>query len=202
MSLPPMPDNETGQPRPPRAPLALEWKYPTTTEEDPSVVPAPPEGHGPALEWYYKRGVPIWYTSVLIIALLAVVYTVVTLSFSWTSTWWLWLLFFLGPIYGLALRRGCWCVAGANWYQHGDEYVNTYELTSVAIIQAARDTLELKDRDGNEITPHLDDAQRNQALWDLVYNGILHSVHRGGATTNERARLLLQLGQTRHDVAE
>jgi hypothetical protein len=35
--------------------------------------------------------------------------------------------------------------------------------------------------------------QDNPDLWNLVYNGILHSVHHGGATANERARQRLHL---------
>lgn len=33
-------------------------------------------------------------------------------------------------------------------------------------------------RHGNEVHSQLWTIQQNQALWDLVYNGILHSVHR------------------------
>jgi len=35
--------------------------------------------------------------------------------------------------------------------------------------------------------------QQNPELWNLVYNGIRHSVHRGGAETNRRALDRLQL---------
>ncbi|MEU6131115.1 hypothetical protein ABZ805_18245 [Saccharopolyspora sp. NPDC047091] len=51
----------------------------------------------------------------------------------------------------------------------------------------------LTDGYGGSARAPLHQIQRNRALWDLVYNGIAHSVHRGPATATGRALDLLKL---------
>lgn len=199
MTLPPKPDEQTGEPRPPQAPIAVDWKRREITDRAAHDVPAAPNGHGPALEWHRDPGGSFWVTALLVAGGLVVVFSVVTWGFEWVTTWWLWLFFLTGPLLGIRVARSCWYSAGADWYQQGDNFVSTYYLGSVHLRAGLIDNLELKDRNGNEVNAQLDDIQRNQALWDLVYNGILHSVRNGGAETNDRARLLLELGDTHSD---
>ncbi len=52
--LPPKPDPQTGEPRPPHAPLEPDWKRPEDKHENgESKVPQSPEREGPILEWFY-----------------------------------------------------------------------------------------------------------------------------------------------------
>ena len=41
--------------------------------------------------------------------------------------------------------------------------------------------MEFKDRDGRYLDTKLEDLQQDRGMWDLIYNGILHSVIAGGA---------------------
>lgn len=105
----------------------------------------------------------------------------------------------LGILVGMALvsylSSGGKCSAGADWYMVGQRFVDTYELTSVkvgrAVSEVSRD-LVMKDSSGRKVRTTLGSLQKNPLLWDLVYNGIRHSV-RNGASTNRDARLYLEL---------
>ncbi|RFU43300.1 hypothetical protein DZF91_01820 [Actinomadura logoneensis] len=68
--------------------------------------------------------------------------------------------------------------AGADWLRKGRIWVDVYNLVEVEIEPRKRnaDFLVLKDRAGRSITVGVDDVQENARLWELVYNGILHSV--------------------------
>jgi len=83
--------------------------------------------------------------------------------------------------------------AGANWYKYGRRYVKIYELTSVKVKGTPGSwALDLRDAEGRKVWTELDPIPQNPRLWDLVYNGIRHSV-RNGAETNQRALDRLQL---------
>ncbi|HEX5494071.1 MAG TPA: hypothetical protein VFX70_05785, partial [Mycobacteriales bacterium] len=70
----------------------------------------------------------------------------------------------------------------------------TYELTKVALKRSgANMMLDLVDRDGRTLRVPWSRLQYNRALWDLVYNGILHSVYVGHAETDLGARNHLKL---------
>lgn len=90
--------------------------------------------------------------------------------------------------------------AGAEWVALSDDaYVNTYELTTVKVhVDGAAHSIEMVDHNGRYLRPKIGSLQRNHRLWDLVYNGILHSVHVGGAETNKRARDYLRLDHPPH----
>ncbi|HVW43697.1 MAG TPA: hypothetical protein VHC18_20345 [Amycolatopsis sp.] len=63
--------------------------------------------------------------------------------------------------------------------------VKTYELTEITVRGTAAGgyNIELRDRNGGEADTALDFLYENHDLWDLVYNGIRHSVAAGAATT-------------------
>lgn len=88
--------------------------------------------------------------------------------------------------------------AGANWFRRARRsWVATYDLVSVRVTKAwAANNLELKDSAGRGLSVKLTDIQENHRLWDLVYNGILHSVYSGRARTNQLARETLRLQET------
>ena len=89
--------------------------------------------------------------------------------------------------------RNSTCAAGAEWFFHGGRWVRQYELTSVKVkMRFSLRYLRMTDRGGRTVTTFLGDLQTNQELWDLVYNGIRHSVA-AGAETNWVARRALEL---------
>jgi hypothetical protein len=52
--LPPKPDPQTGEPKPPQAPGFIGTKNPNARDRitDPAHTPSPPAGQGPVLAWY------------------------------------------------------------------------------------------------------------------------------------------------------
>ncbi|GAB3549123.1 hypothetical protein J2S53_004142 [Actinopolyspora lacussalsi] len=116
-------------------------------------------------------------------------------GFSWMTTWWLWLFVVLSPLPFLFVGRAIRISAGADWLRYGKTgFVSTYELTTAKITTGgASRYLELTDEHGNSAYAPLHNLQMNRELWDLVYNGILHSVRGNGAETNKLARTFLDL---------
>lgn len=194
--LPPKPDPQTGEPRPPRAPLEPGWKMPGDKHKNGlSKVPQPPEGEGPLLEWFYPtRGTGLIMGTIMSVIMIGF-FTLKDFGFSWMTTWWLWLFVLPWPLLILLLTRNNRLSAGADWLgydKHG--LIKTYELTKVEVtVGGFARYLVLEDRNGNAMRAQFGDLQQNRELWDLVYNGILHSVHAHGAQTNKMARDYLRL---------
>ncbi|MGH3387447.1 MAG: hypothetical protein ACRDOO_01050 [Actinomadura sp.] len=91
--------------------------------------------------------------------------------------------------------------AGADWLLYRKEWIKTYELASIKLgVPRSRDTLILKDGDGRKFSMGLKMLQDNPEIWDLVYNGMLHSAHHGRATVNDCARERLLLDPRLHLV--
>lgn len=152
------------------------------------------------LEWYHGAVDSIWMSSLFVAALCSAIITLKDWGFGWTGTWYLWAL-----VVGPALLWAVWHVliadrwgisAGADWLALKSGYIDLYELTEVEVIGTSGGLawdLELTDKKGSELSINIRELQANQALWDLVYNGILYSVQRGSARTNQRALDKLRL---------
>lgn len=194
-SLPPKPDRQTGEPRPPHAPVGPQWKPEDQPDKRGTPAPAPPDGQGPTLEWHRDAGVPAWFAATLFGVLAAIVVSVSYGGVDWVEEWWAWLVVVLCAIFPIPFTRPTWYSAGADWYRPGNKrYLKTYELISVKITpQGAQLGFDLQDRDGQVVLVKMEEMQKNRELWDLVYNGILHSVYRNGAETNTAARNYLHL---------
>lgn len=124
--------------------------------------------------------------------------TVNSWSFGWVlrpSFSFFWVLSFGAGWLIYKIFSNVWLAAGATWLQNGRYWVDVYQLTEVKIGAAGvNQVLRLKDSAGREIRSlKLRDVQRNQALWDLAYNGIRHSVATGGASPSQGTRRILQL---------
>ncbi len=79
--------------------------------------------------------------------------------------------------------------AGADWCRYGKYWIKIYELTEVKMRQSYTGWyIELTDADGRKLEQFIPGIQANTELWDLVYNGILHSVIKGGAKIDQRSR--------------
>ena len=129
--------------------------------------------------------------------LITVGYTVLHQDIGWMSIWWMWLIpLVIAPLIALAMRSES-CSAGADWFAIGKRFVDTYALSSVEVKAPTHyRELELEDSSGRRTSVQLMTVQANRDLWDLVYNGILHSVVHGGADTNALARRALKLPTT------
>lgn len=199
--LPPMPDIQTGEPRPPHAPVESGNEKPGHRRESArGKVPQPPPGEGPLLEWFYPDRTTRLIAGLCCVVLGIVIYTLKDWGFGWVDNVWLWLILVPWPILFLVTGRNLRMSAGADWFAYGKRgFVKTYELSSVdVVIDGAAHSLKLKDRNGGSIHAQINDVQQNHELWDLVYNGILNSVHRGSAAANDRARGYLQLDAPPH----
>ena len=140
----------------------------------------------------------------LLFAQLAVVVaidTVATVLIRGLSTFtlvWLWLVPVLTIAYISQVRRILKkpnvAAAGADWYSSGGRRVRTYELAEVKVIKRDRsEYLRLTDSDGHTMEVSYRYIRGNRLIWDLVFNGILHSVVNGRAKTNARLHTTLGL---------
>ncbi len=189
--LPPKPNPKTGEPRPPRAPVHGETNMRAHNPAAPT--PRPPKGCDRTLESYVVSNRTAWSGGVFTV-LLFVIAATLFYGFSWASKWWTWVFIVLVAAAIVFLIRGTFCAAGADWVRTRNGWVKTYELVVVEMhLNGTSIDLFLKDSSDRSLNNQIADLQANRALWDLVYNGIRHSVA-NGAKTNGYARGALNLG--------
>lgn len=200
--LPPKPDPETGRPRPPRAPVDTgSGGGSGSSERNERHKPSPPPGQARTLEWFKasrRRSIVAGIGGSVAILGGTVI---LTLDSKWLSMWWVWLIAIsVGLLVGSSIRVSS-CAAGAEWFAVGNNWVDLYNLSSVEVKAPThyREII-LKDRSGRQADYQLMDIQENQDLWDLVYNGILHSVVKGGAETNTLGQSALKLPPQPHHL--
>ncbi len=190
-----MPDLDTGEPRPPAAPRG-ESTANAMTRPGPmrGRHPGIPEELGPVLEWSLPSNRDRWLISGGMVTLLVVYLTVVN-GVEWITMWPVWL--FVAAVVPFIFWRfgGEWFAAGAVWAQVGKSWVNTYELVEIKFsVDGLNRVLRLKDSSGREIYSfRLRNMQANPRMWDLVYNGILHSLASGNCEITPKARKVLML---------
>jgi hypothetical protein len=109
--------------------------------------------------------------------------------------WELWLgLAIVGFLIGLTQLKGTRCAAGVEWVRGRKSWVRTYDLVKVKSgPSAGGPNIIMGDSGGRSLSISLATLQQDRLLWDLVYNGILHSVIAGGAETNGAVHLHLRL---------
>lgn len=159
-----------------------------------------PDGQGPVLEWRQETLRSSIIAGVILVLIGACIPTFNSTGFAWLTQWGWWLYLALCFVVGFAVFRGTWTAAGATWLQNGKAWVATYELTRIEVkASGTNQMLRLTDSAGRSIgSLKLMAVQRNQALWDLVYNGILHSVTTGKANPSPGSRKILKLPATRN----
>lgn len=192
LALPPKPDPTSGVPHPPPAPR--EWHgNPAAEERDPSRAVGVPRDQGPALEAYTPNRRSRVVTALQSMGVMVAGITLLNAGFGWVSQWFAWVFIVgFGAVGFFTVASGT-CAAGAEWFACGKRWVKQYELTSITVrMRFSKRYLHLVDRDGRKVVLFIGDAQENQELWDLVYNGIRHSVA-AGAETNWVARRALEL---------
>ena len=196
--LPPKPDPMTGRPRPPRGPAAVKGTRKASPARDDALVgaPPPPPDQGPVLAWYRSSR-----SYVIQLGILGFIVTAVLLSardgfhFHWVKYWWAWLILVLaGVLIGLTQRKGLECSAGVEWVRGRKTWVRTYELVKVKLsVGVGQFYLSMQDCDGRSMSLAVAALQEDPLMWDLVYNGVLHSVIAGGAETNGQLHRFLRV---------
>ncbi|GAA4820561.1 hypothetical protein GCM10023201_02500 [Actinomycetospora corticicola] len=182
--LPARPDPATGLPRPPAAPR---WTITASTvhgtlhlavdDTPPDGVRPPPPGYGPVLE--VQRGTD--YDSLVFVGLLAGLLGVGALvDVRVLGFWWLWAVFGVLAVLGVRGIRRTYLAAGADYLQNGRIHVDLYTLTEIVVgVGQGQHWVTLVDRDEHRTTAPTGALHANPELWDLVYNGIRHSVADG-----------------------
>lgn len=191
--LPPRPDPITGLPRPPRAQRKTRREEHTDRSTSP---PKPPPGQGPTLEWDSWSWDGIVPVTVLMLLLCAGVFTLKNRGIAWVTDGQLWLGAVVLTFLALLVTRLSYrsTAAGADWCRFGKYWVKTYELTEVVMRQSYTGWyIILTDVNSRKLERFIPGIQGNPELWDLVYNGILHSVVKGGAKIDQRSREKLGL---------
>lgn len=198
--LPPKPDPYTGNPRPPRAPVDRTSEDGSSRIKNPSK-PNPPHGQSPTLEWHLESSRSAVFNGIGGFFVVALCTGLLLDPEYWYADWWLWVLpLIAGILITLTIGVGH-CCAGADWFARGKPWVNTYDLTSIRVtIPQNERHLELEDSTGRKLKLQLATAQESQDLWDLVYNGILHSATNGDAEVNALAGASLRLLPPRPDL--
>ena len=213
--LPPRPNPETGEPFPPHG-LGWAGRDRTPEEEDRSRElrlshkPSPPAGRGRVLAWHKsnKRGKAVLFVGSL--ALIVLGGSLLRAGegrpfFDGVVHWQPWL---AAVVFALVITRPATYLvlsAGADWVQlhqitfgitRRHRVVDLYSLEKIEAdvvaggaglaltLQSARGTIRLVTHDW----------QADRRVWDLVYNGILHSVA-AGAEVNANARGMLELSR-------
>lgn len=192
--LPPRPEPETGRPVPPHAP-----GYPVSDQEayrlDTTGAPAAPAGQGSTLAWVNRNRKDRLRVSAMGLVFMAGVFSIVN-GVHWLEHWryWpLWVILVGTSALLYVAQRGA-CAAGAEWLSYRNEWVKLYELDKITCNSNVGNVdLTMKDSDGRKLSVKLADLQRDRLLWDLVYNGVLHSVIARRAETNGQLHHLIHV---------
>jgi hypothetical protein len=213
--LPPKPDPATGEPFPPHAPGFSNEKG-LAPEHDParstrlSHKPKPPEGSGPVLAWHRSSrlgNIRGFLVAFAIMAGASIVMFILVGDLGAVGYWQLWVLMLVfaylmsSPLdYQTTSVGADWIKWDYNrrWYQRRarHNHLKTYELTRVeGYFAGGMLHLRFEDLEGRGADRQVGDLQRDRRIWDLFYNGLLHSVA-NGARINQVAIELLKLNET------
>ncbi|GLZ56029.1 hypothetical protein [Actinomycetospora sp. NBRC 106378] len=196
--LPGRPDADTGLPRPPSAPR---WSLAGTIERgslhlgadgtDLSAVegllPPPPERSRP-LEVYRARR----YDGLYFVALgAAILGFTALLDVRVLGFWWLWVVFAVVAALGARSVSRTYLAAGADYLQTRRTWVDVYALREITVgVGTGQHWITFLDDQDRRTTAPTNELHANPALWDLVYNGIRHSVAGGARVKGSGARHL------------
>ncbi|RZS39227.1 hypothetical protein EV193_104443 [Herbihabitans rhizosphaerae] len=193
--LPPRPDPATGEPRVPFVSSAYTGSAvaPDAADTGAGEPPTPPDGEAPALAWSRNDRQVLMWTGIATVGFGILFFTVIQgLSFDWMSYWWTWLSLAVVAAAVVWRNAGDTISAGADWVRYRDKWVKTYDLTSAKVrTWGPILKLELRDTGGRKVSIHLSDLNDDPYVFDLVHNGILHSIVAGNALTNSTLHQIL-----------
>ncbi|MGH3503954.1 MAG: hypothetical protein ACRDQA_24125 [Nocardioidaceae bacterium] len=197
--LSPKPDPDSGLPRPPEAPRYLnlppEERRNRLTDEQ--HKPSPPPGQGPVLAWYKSNQRGALKNGLVMVAILIVGFGIISLvrdsGLYMLGTWLIWLIIVVGGFGYYLLSLQPWTAAGAEWVRRNRSWVRTYELTTInTYFYLQKQRLHLCDSGGRTLRTNLLVLQEDELVWDLLYNGMLHSVV-NGADISDATRGVLEI---------
>ncbi|MDZ7918083.1 MAG: hypothetical protein U5O16_40775 [Rhodococcus sp. (in: high G+C Gram-positive bacteria)] len=190
----PIPDPMTGEPRPPSAPRTESKANRSTPPGKPTTDVVVPVEMGPPLEWCEESKHYPLQGAIFIFCFGLLCWTFVYRGFDWLTDWFPWT--FLSVMSALFFRKLAKdrVIAGARWVQQRDEWVSTYELAKIrSTTFGLNRAMSIRDTHGNNFVLVLRPTQQNPLLWNLVYNGIAHSVAHGNCDISKAARRILKL---------
>jgi hypothetical protein len=119
----------------------------------------------------------------------------ITRNIDWIKLWTVWVVILLVMAVMFAILRGERFSAGADWMASQGKWARIYELVEVTAHTSGTGVyVTLKDSGGREVEyKFVDLGGSDRLLFDLTYNGILHSVIAGGAKTNPLLHRTLKL---------
>jgi hypothetical protein len=210
--LSPRPDSETGEPFPPHG-VSYFRGEPRDPVDDPnresrlSHKPNPPPGHGPVLAWHResRRGkiATVVASGAILIVGAAVISLLNDMGLGAFGYWQSWAIIVVGTVLMSSPFSDITYSAGADWLQMQITrfgvtkrvWIGLYDLTKVdASYGGITFHLWLWSKRGG-LSLSFEELQRDRRIWDLVYNGILHSVA-NGATVTQQATGILKLNET------
>ena len=107
------------------------------------------------------------------------------LDYSWLSMPWTWVAIAVAGLGMYGIFRKVGAAVGADWLKVGRMWVSLYELTDIKLRHRGMSMhLDPKDGENRILQVRVDNLQEDRDLWDLVYNGLAHSVLVNGADTN------------------
>ncbi|MPY99924.1 MAG: hypothetical protein GEU97_18420 [Actinophytocola sp.] len=166
---------------------------------------------GPVLAWHKenKRGKLRGFfisLAILIVGMAIILTFQGDGPFDWMVSWQVWTAILVGSYLMTSPFTYVVFSAGADWLKvdmvrfgrlKRSIFVRLYELRTIkAKPEPVGITFELIDRKGDGVDGAIHEFQKDPLIWDLVYNGILHSVA-AGAEVNAFARQQLRLDDVR-----
>jgi hypothetical protein len=83
---------------------------------------------------------------------------------------------------------------GSDWVAVGRQWVRVYELSDIRYRVGFHGTrLILKDSGGRKLSATLEELRSERLIWDICFDGMMHSVILGDAHTNRRVHLDLHV---------
>jgi hypothetical protein len=205
LDSPPRPDATTYLPFPPPSPG---YHGPDRAGSAPTSehVPSPP-GMGPPVVHYRESRRAGFGHYTLFFALLVLLFTIMSLSsgdgLRMLTYWPIVALIIITPYMMTAPLSYRTVSAGADWFAWTPSkrwwtpwtpqphYIKTYQLTKIDGYTPtwSRPHLRLRDADGHELDAAISLYQGDRRAWDLLANGVLHSVADGATITHEAVNL-------------
>lgn len=211
--LPPRPDPETGKPFPPPGLSYFGGEDTTNPEQDPyresrlSHKPQPPPGCGQVLAWHRenRRGKIATLLSGLVIMVVGVAFLSLLGGdgLAMLTAWPVWVVIVVftvlaaSPFSYLTYAAGTdWLLVDiTSWGRTKRAWVSLYDLTKIDTSYGGPTFHLWLYNKGGGFSRSFEELQRDRRIWDLVYNGILHSVA-NGAQISTQAIGTLQLDHT------
>lgn len=184
--LPPQPDPNSGEPRPPRAPVP---RHEATRTSRARRTPEPPDGRGPTPVMAHYREQARYALLDALKATATFAIFLVVLNVVGSATEIVWIAYPVTGIYflGFLLFRQRELVScGVEWVQHNHHWIHgTYELDRIDHAYDARGKQPqlVLDKHVHRVKLSVDILGSNQELWDYIHLALRHSAVNGAEIT-------------------